>query len=365
MVNKVFLTILLMMSFSIVFSQEPIPHEIVCQKMFKRPIWVGPLPGTKDLIIVEQGGRIFKYNESSKIKTIFYDNSAKTSRKGNEEGLLGIAFHPKYITNKTFFIYYSAGGPRRSVITKIKYSGKEVGNSEKVIMEINQPWGNHNGGHIEFGPDGHLYIGLGDGGSGGDPKGHGQKKSTLLGSILRIDINAKGKAYGIPKDNPFVGQAGVKPEIFAYGLRNPWRFSFDKLTGLLYCGDVGQNKFEEVDIIVKGGNYGWNDMEGFHKFKKDNPTAIKPIAEYARSLGASITGGVVYRGKKTSKYYGWYFYGDFASKNLWALKYKDGKVVEKRNPYKTKWPIASFGFDHDGNVLICSFNQENIIRLKL
>ncbi|PCJ57019.1 MAG: glucose sorbosone dehydrogenase [Planctomycetota bacterium] len=363
MLNKFLLTFFLICIYSLSYAQDQFSYEVICENLFTRPLWVGPLPESKDLIVVEQAGKIYKFNEAKNTKTLFYDISEKVSRKGNEEGLLGFAFHPKYKTNKTFYIYYSVKKPRKSIIAKVKISGNKK--SEKTIMEIDQPWGNHNGGHLEFGPDGYLYIGVGDGGSRADPKGHGQNRGTFLGNILRINVDVKNKKYGIPKDNPFVGKSGIKGEIYAYGLRNPWRFSFDRLTGTLYCGDVGQNKLEEVDIIVKGGNYGWNDMEGTSVFKKSNSKAIKPIAEYPRKLGLSITGGVVYRGKKSSKYYGWYFYGDYVTKKIWALKYVKGKVVDRTLPYRSKWNFSSFGFDHKGNVLICSFGKHNIARLKL
>ena len=204
--------------------------------------------------------------------TEFLDITDRVNDRGNEEGLLGLALHPDFDSNGEFYVYYTASSPRRSVVSRFVVTTDEPdladAGSESIIIEVAQPYANHNGGQILFGPDGFLYIGLGDGGSAGDPKGNGQNVGTLLGSILRIDVSAIGseRGYTVPADNPLVGVQGARPEIWAYGLRNPWRFTFDRMSGELWAADVGQNSLEEVDVIVPGGNYGWNIMEGTECF---------------------------------------------------------------------------------------------------
>ena len=230
-------------------------------------------PGGGDrLYLVLQPGLIISFENRQDVEAlaVFLNITERVSDRGNEEGLLGLAFDPNYETNGYFYVYYSAAGPRRSVISRFSVeSGKGDASSEKQVIVIPQPYSNHNGGHIVFGPDGYLYVGVGDGGSANDPQGHGQNRTTLLGTILRIDVStldSEGR-YAIPPDNPFVGEGGgVREEIWAYGLRNPWRFNFDPETGDLWAADVGQNAWEEVDIIRPGLNYGWNVMEGAHCF---------------------------------------------------------------------------------------------------
>jgi glucose/arabinose dehydrogenase len=235
--------------------------------------------------------------------------------------------------------------------------------SETVIMEIPQPYGNHNGGQLAFGPDGYLYIGLGDGGSGSDPTGNGQNVGTVLGAILRIDVEGVSdeKSYAIPPDNPFVGIDGVREEIWAYGLRNPWRFSFDTETGFLWAGDVGQNRWEEIDVVKKGLNYGWNIMEGRHCFSPatdcDSTALEMPVAEYARAEGCSITGGYVYRGGDVPWLVGAYVYGDFCSGKIWGLGYDDGSVTEQALLLDSGLSITSFGQDLDGTLYVLSRNE--------
>ena len=232
-------------------------------------------PAEDKIFITEQPGRIriSPKNEQAAQSDVFLDLTSRVSEASNEEGLLSLAFDPDYEDKGYLYVYYSAAGPRGSVLSRFSATEGDPNvadpDSEFIIMEIPQPFPNHNGGQIAFGPDGYLYVGLGDGGSGGDPLGNGRNKGTLLGSILRIDVGgvSGGENYRIPADNPFVGDAAARGEIWAYGLRNPWRFSFDESTGLLWLGDVGQNAWEEVDIIRKGLNYGWNVMEGLHCFK--------------------------------------------------------------------------------------------------
>ncbi|MDH4068614.1 MAG: PQQ-dependent sugar dehydrogenase, partial [Dehalococcoidia bacterium] len=258
--------------------------------------------------------------------------------------------------------YYSAADPRRSVLSRFSLDEENTNiadpQSEVVIMEVAQPYSNHNGGQLAFGPDGYIYIGLGDGGSGGDPLGNGQNLSTLLGSILRIDVSGLSAPgdYEIPADNPFVGIEGARPEIWAYGLRNPWRFSFDSETGLLWAGDVGQNLWEEIDIISKGANYGWNIMEGFHCYSPStdcNQSGLTlPVVEYGRSQGCSVTGGYVYRGAQIASLQGHYIYGDYCSGNIWALAYDGSAVTENKLLVDSSLSITSFGVDVTGNLYI-------------
>jgi quinoprotein glucose dehydrogenase len=280
----------------------------------------------------------------------------------NEEGLLGLAFHPKYKENGQFFLYYTTrDAPHMSVISRFKASAKDADqadpSSEEELLRIPQPYWNHNGGTICFGPDGFLYIGLGDGGSANDPHGNGQNLQTLLGKILRIDVDHKdeGKAYASPKDNPYVGRDDALPEIYASGLRNVWRIAFDRETGTLWAGDVGQNLWEEIDLIVKGGNYGWSVRESAHPFGPNGsgPRAdlIDPIWEYDHQVGKSITGGFVYRGKKVQELRGKYVYADYVSGKIWALKYDEAaqKVVSNEEvPAVSGVAIISFGEDEAG-----------------
>jgi quinoprotein glucose dehydrogenase len=283
----------------------------------------------------------------------------------NEEGLLGFAFHPKYRENGEFYLYYTTrDAEHTSVVSRFKVSGGDPDradpSSEEELMRIPQPFWNHNGGTVCFGPDGYLYIGLGDGGSANDPQGNGQNLNTWLGSILRIDVDRKdeGLAYGVPKDNPFVGKGDARPEIYAYGLRNVWRMEFDRETGTLWAGDVGQNLWEEIDIITKGGNYGWAVRESAHAFGPSGsgpkPELIEPIWEYDHQVGKSITGGLVYRGKKFPELAGKYLYADYVSGRIWALKYDEssGKVVtnEEIPAPAGAFPIITFGDDEQGEV---------------
>ena len=322
-------------------------------------------PGdTDDLIfITEQRGVIYAFSaNNSQQADIFLDITDRVNRGGDEEGLLGLAFDPDYQGNGYFYVYYSAADPRRSVLSRFSLDEENTNiadpQSEVVIMEVAQPYSNHNGGQLAFGPDGYLYIGLGDGGSGGDPLGNGQNLSTLLGSILRIDVSGLSAPgdYEIPADNPFVGTEGARPEIWAYGLRNPWRFSFDSETGLLWAGDVGQNLWEEIDIITKGANYGWNIMEGFHCYSPStgcNQSGLTlPVVEYGHSEGCSVTGGYVYRGAQIASLQGHYIYGDYCSGNIWALAYNGSAVAENKLLVVSSLSITSFGVDLAGNLYI-------------
>lgn len=322
---------------------------------------------TNRIFVIDQPGEIFvfKNEPTTSTKELFLDIKSKVDDGGNEEGLLGLAFHPNYKSNGYFYVNYTASNPNRTVISRFKVSSdpdKADPSSELVLLEFRQPFSNHNGGQVSFGPDGFLYIATGDGGSGGDPHGNGQDKSSLLGKILRIDVdrNANGNHYAIPGDNPFAGSNEYRQEIYAYGLRNPWRFSFDPVTKNLWTGDVGQNAYEEIDIIVKGGNYGWNTMEGKHCFEPSRGCKtsglLLPIWEYDRSEGVSVTGGFVYRGAKVPSLKGKYIFADYGSGNIWALD-----PSNTNNPVVTKLAasnlhVASFGVDQNNELYMCSFD---------
>ena len=369
-------------------DERPLPIEV--RPAFRQLKWTGWSPvteqgkvldfrpivlthagdGSNRIFVAAQRGIIHVFPNRSDVERtkVFLDLSKRVvyKDKQNEEGLLGMAFHPRYKQNGQLFLYYTTvDAPQTSVISRFTVSGDDPNRvdprSEFEIMRVKQPFWNHNGGTIVFGPDGYLYIALGDGGSAKDPLGNGQNFHTLLGSILRIDVDhvQKGRKYSIPKDNPFVGRGRkVRAEIWAYGLRNVWRMAFDRKTGKLWAGDVGQDIWEEIDIIVRGGNYGWNIREGRHKFgtgtAKSRSKLIDPIWEYHHDIGKSITGGSVYRGKKLPELDGHYLYADYVSSKIWALKYdaKQKKVVANR-PIRSsanKLPVMSFGEDERGEI---------------
>ena len=327
------------------------------------------------LFLTLQPGRIMVFDNDQDVgsASLFLDIRGHVSDRGNEEGLLGLAFDPHYTSNGRFYVYYSAANPRRSVVSSFSVSSDDPNRadpeSELVLLEVPQPYSNHNGGQLVFGGDGFLYVGLGDGGSRGDPRSNGQDVSTLLGAILRIDVSSSDgeEGYAVPPDNPFVGGADAREEIWAYGLRNPWRFSFDGETGDLWAADVGQNLYEEVNLIRPGRNYGWNTMEGAHCFQPSGNCLTEglemPVVEYGREGGCSITGGYVYRGSRLQTLYGAYVYGDFCSGKLWALRYDGARVTEHLQLADTNMRIASFGEDQSGDLFILSFDSK-IYRLK-
>jgi uncharacterized repeat protein (TIGR03806 family) len=340
------------------------------QLSFFAPVFLTQAAGDSRIFVLEQSGKIYAFanSDSAAQKQVFLDLSEKVSF-GGEEGLLGLAFDPGYLsTNRYFYVYYSAADPRRSVVARYTMQNGEPPvadpGSEKILLEIPQPYSNHNAGMLAFGPDNMLYIALGDGGSGGDPLGHGQNTDTLLGSILRIDPHG-GDPYAIPTDNPFVNGGG-RAEIWAYGLRNPYRFSFDRDNGDLWTGDVGQNSREEIDIITRGGNYGWNVYEG--NLNYDNPNNlpgsnfIAPVIDYGRGEGASVIGGYVYRGAAMPNLQGAYIYGDYVSGNTWLLRYSNGTVKENTR-FGAVSNLTSFGEDVEGNIYALSAHGE-IYRLQ-
>ncbi len=338
--------------------------RIVPSLGFSRPILFLPHPADDDIFyVVQQRGVIWRVNVQAGTRTEFVDlEDYYNLDTCNECGLLGMTFDPDFNSNRTIYLSFNqtVSGQMRSFVarftaTDTNATALETASSTLVrtnILNVAQPYENHNGGHIAFGPDGYLYIGLGDGGSANDPPQNGQDTGNLLGKMLRVD----GDGNAAP-DNPFVGQAG-EDRIFAYGLRNPWRWSFDRETGDLWLGDVGQNDYEEVDIIVNGGNYGWRCREGLH----DNPgvgsctinggSHINPVAEYDHSEGVSITGGYVYRGASMEDYAGVYFFGDYGSGRIWGLLPQDDGSYNRILLLDTSLNIASFGEDHDGALYV-------------
>ncbi|MCO6458873.1 MAG: PQQ-dependent sugar dehydrogenase [Pirellulaceae bacterium] len=323
--------------------------------------------GSNRLFVASQLGTIhvFPNDPAAEATQVFLDIESRVvyKDKENEEGLLGLALHPKFRENGQFFVYYTTrSAPHTSVVSRFRVSADNPNqadpDSEEELLRIPQPFWNHNGGTLVFGPDGYLYIGLGDGGAANDPQDNGQNLATWLGSILRIDVDRHdmGKAYAVPPDNPFVDRPGAQPEIWAYGLRNVWRMSFDPETGLCWAGDVGQNLWEEINLIERGGNYGWRVREGLHPFAasghKPPGKPIDPIWEYHHDIGKSITGGDVYRGSKLPELRGAYLYGDYVSGRLWALRYDaDKKRVVANHPLQgNNLPVVTFGRDEQGEV---------------
>lgn len=337
--------------------------------------------GSNRVFVPQQQGiiHVFANSDDATETKIFLDISKKVryADDQNEEGLLGLAFHPKFKTNGEFFVFYTIKNDKYTNIIsrfRVKKDDPTVADpaSEEELMRIEHFFWNHDGGTIAFGPDGYLYIALGDGGKGGDPMENGQKLSTLLGKILRIDVNSKsaGKAYGIPADNPFVKTPDAAPEIWAYGIRNVWRMAFDRKTGQLWGADVGQDLFEEINLFKAGGNYGWNWREGLHPFGTKgvdtNAKMTDPIWEYHHNLGKSVTGGVVYRGK-IPELEGTYLYGDYITQRLWALRYDEklGRVVANHPLTDASLQIISYGEDEKGEAyfLTTSLTGQGIHRV--
>lgn len=342
--------------------------------------------GSGRLFVLEQEGRIRVIINKKLQPRPFLDIRDQVA-SGGEKGLLGIAFHPQFKTNRLFYLNYTSKRPALSTTVaeyRVNKQGIVTANNERTLLTIDQPWSNHNGGQLAFGPDGYLYIAMGDGGSGDDPTNNGQSISTLLGSILRIDVNTRdaGLAYGIPRDNPFIQQKNARPEIWAWGLRNPWRFSFDRLTQELYAADVGQDEVEEINIIEKGKNYGWRIMEGPICTPGVNPDCQKagltlPIYSYQHDKGASITGGYVYRGKEFPELCGVYLYGDFVSQAIWGLRVKNGKVIKHKTLFSNKslyrlaidyfrddgLLISTFGEDETGEVYVAAYQSGRIYKI--
>lgn len=364
---------------------------------FERPLWMEEAPDeSRRTVVVEQAGKIWLLprDRSSPDRKLFLDVSDRRPLMQNEEGLLAFAFHPQFKANGKFYVYYTQQSPKRNVLSEMRISQSNPDRadpaSERILIEIEQPYWNHDGSTVIFGPDGFLYFSTGDGGGGGDPHNVGQSGHHLLGKILRIDVNSRtGRLpYGVPKDNPFVGRdkdgqpkadpfdtkpEGVRPEIWAYGLRNVWRMSFDRETGELWAADVGQDKWEEINLITKGGNYGWSAREGFHPYKeqKTRGTPIDPVLEYPHNaelaaeskfpdhgIGISVTGGYVYRGQKMPGLQGVYIYADYQMGTVWGFRYRDGQIMARGELAKPNAlrPVSSFAEDRAGEIYLLSFD---------
>lgn len=347
---------------------------------FDKPVEIAdPNDGSKKLFVVTQDGIIYSFenNANTSQKKVFLDISYRIT-KGGEMGLLGLAFHPNYKDSGYFYINYTTNSPAgtslRSVVSRFKANGNKSEAdtaSEQVILEVSQPYENHNGGKLAFGPDGYLYISFGDGGSGGDPDSNAQDLTTHLGKILRIDVNniSDTLRYHIPLDNPFAGNtSGYEEEIFAYGLRNVWKFSFDSKTGDLWGADVGQDNWEEVNKIVSGGNYGWNIMEGagcYSGAECDTANKILPVWSYGHNSegGQSITGGLVYRGDKLPSLKGKYVYGDFISGRIWTLEKTNGKY-KNTLLFSNKGQLSVFAADYKGTLLYADYSNGKIMKIE-
>jgi glucose/arabinose dehydrogenase len=338
-------------------------RHVFPQLRFANMVGLQPIPGDGDhALLLTQDGIVRRANlaDDTAEPTVFLDIRDRIIQgPGPEQGLLGLAFAPDYVTSGRLYIYYTSGPPMINRLSRFNALGDHADPaSEKILLQINQPFQNHNGGSLAFGPDGDLYVGVGDGGSAGDPSGYGQRFDTLHGKILRLDVS--GDAYAIPPDNPFVGQ-DARGEIYAYGLRNPWRINFDQATGQLWVGDVGQNLWEEVNHVVSGGNYGWNRMEGFHCYEPadgcDTSGLSLPRAEYGHEFGCAITGGFVYRGHDMPELTGWYIYGDYCSGRVWGVDTVSatGAAIPLADTGRS---ITSFAQDKDGELYIVTFNNE-------
>ena len=374
----------------LLFGQSPSLSSIEIADGFKKPLFITSYPTDSNLLyVVEQAGRIIVIENGEKLKRPFLDIKKQVvnpNRPGDERGLLGFAFHPNHTKNGKFYINYM-NNDGYTVVSEFIVKNKQRANhsSERILFDLKQPFSNHNGGHMAFGPDGYLYISIGDGGKSGDPNNAGQDLNTIFGKVIRIDVNQT--PYGIPKSNPYYGQENKRGEIWAWGLRNVWRFSFDRKNGDIFYGDVGQNKWEEINYEPaksKGGvNYGWRIMEARHCYNPEdncNESGLtQPILEYPndanymRTLtgmdqpdvdGCSVTGGYVYRGKKIKGLQGTYLFGDYCSGNVWSFKVENGKAVEFQNRTEeinlaegefTNY-ISSFGEDADGELYIIDYN---------
>jgi glucose/arabinose dehydrogenase len=340
---------------------------------FRQPTYLtNAKDGSGSMFVVEKEGWVKIIKKGRVLSAPFLDIVPKVRSKESERGLFSVAFHPNYKQNGRFFVNYTnLNGD--TVISEYKVGNnpdKAEMESERIILTIKQPASNHNGGQLQFGPDGHLYIGMGDGGGLGDPWGNAQNKKVLLGKMLRIDIDS-GEPYGIPTNNPFAGKIEAREEIWATGLRNPWRFSFDSVTGDMYIADVGEHDWEEIHFQPansKGGeNYGWNLMEGFHDFQLtkgfDKSLLTMPVLEYGHDQGCSVTGGYIYRGKRHSTISGTYFFSDFCSGKIWGLRRNQEREWEWTELQGTPLKVSSFGQDEDGEIYVLDFKTGDIYRL--
>jgi glucose/arabinose dehydrogenase len=356
-------------------------EQVFTQLAFDEPLLMLKAPGDDTRwFVVEKGGvvRVFPDDPAATLADVevFADLRGIVDASFNESGLLGMAFHPDFESNEQVFLSYTAPGtPLVSVVSRftLDLDGSLDLSSEELVLTVPQPFANHNGGNIAFGPDGFLYIALGDGGGAGDPGEHGQDTTTLLGSILRIDVDGAAP-YGIPPDNPFAGNTECVdgegqldcPEIFAWGFRNPWRFSFDADTGDLWVGDVGQETWEEIDRVEASGNYGWDEREGAHCFEPPAGCSLDnldPITEYDHALGISVTGGYVYRGSAIPDLVGFYVFGDFGSGRIFAVHSNSEPVTVPEELVDTPVAISSFAEDEAGELYVLDFRNGTIHRV--
>jgi glucose/arabinose dehydrogenase len=339
------------------------PIRAFPQAAFPRMVALVPFPDDPShaAVATQHEGVIYRVSltDDAEAPTVFLDLSdVLIENAGNEEGLLGLAFSPDYATDRRLYVAYSAGGPRRNTVARYTAAGASADPaSGRVLLEVEDFAQNHNGGAIAFGPDGYLYVAIGDGGGAGDPQDNGQKLTTLLGKILRLDVS--GESYAVPPDNPFVGSGAG--EIWAYGLRNPWRFTFDRQTGDLWVGDVGQGSWEEIDLVVRGGNYGWDTVEGPDCFDEDNCdrtglTAPRVSYRTREMSTCAVTGGYVYRGTAMPELAGWYIYGDFCSGHVWAFDTDDASS-QPVLLMDTDHSISSFAEDAAGEVYLVTFSE--------
>jgi putative heme-binding domain-containing protein len=348
---------------------------------FVGPVWMSPLPGRKgEFVVLEHElGKVWRLikGESSDEKKLFFDLGSEVEMAA--DGLVGIAFHPNYHYNRRYFLNYNTkGGEQLKAVIEERVatrgSRQDSGKAARRLLEVDQPANNHNGGCLMFGPDGYLYAAFGDGGPQADPNGYSQNFGDLKGAMIRVDVDSRyqGRPYGIPRDNPFISRHETDsmnfPEIWAFGFREPWRFSFDRETGDLWLGDVGQSSYEEVSLIRKGRNYGWNVMEAFHEFsneyRREEETFSPPLFAYSRKLGTSVTGGFVYRGLEDSPLYGYYICGDHESRRLFALKKGNDRLEDVWELGFAPQRITSFCETNSGELLLVGY-QGMIYRMKL
>ena len=330
------------------------------------PVGMERPPGDNRFFVVEQRGTIRIVENGALRAGNFLDIQSLTNFDGQEQGLLGLAFHPNYSTNHKFYLNYTIDdGGKQTIIAEYQTLASDPNsadpNSERVLLVVNQPFANHKGGQLVFGPDGFLYIGLGDGGSGGDPLNNAQNLSSFLGKMLRIDVEppfASGKQYAIPADNPFASSGGL-PEIFAYGLRNPWRFSFEPVTNRMFVADVGQESWEEIDLLQKGGNFGWRVMEGTHCYNPssgcDTSNKILPITEYPHTDGIAVIGGFVYKGSAIPSLANKYIFADLTGK-VWSLTEAPANTWTRGDLLSTNRTLTSFGKDAAGELYLVDYS---------
>jgi glucose/arabinose dehydrogenase len=313
--------------------------------------------------VVEKRGTVRVLKDGALLPTLYLDIRDRVGSQSSEQGLLGLAFHPRHAENGALFVNYTdVNGDTVIARFQVSEDTNQVDpNSETRLLQVRQPFRNHNGGAVVFGPDGMLYLGLGDGGSAGDPEGNGQSLDTHLGKILRLDVDGE-EPYAIPADNPYASGGGL-PEIWAYGLRNPWRIAFDRATGALYIADVGQNAWEEIDYQPAGApggvNYGWDYLEGTHPYEGSPPPDLElapPVAEYSHDQGCSVSGGEVYRGDRLPEWAGIYLYGDYCSGLVWGLFRVESGGWESRRLFETGFTISSFGQDENGEVYLVDYS---------